>query len=73
MRGDKNLFNKNPKDAAKHIIEFRERNGMRQDQLAEALGVTTQAIYRYERGDMMPKRYLKLALEMLELNRTRCK
>lgn len=50
---------------AENIRALRHKNGMTQEQLAEALGVTAGAVYKWENGRSMPE--LPLLLEMAEL------
>lgn len=47
------------------IREFRKKQGMTQEQLAEALGVTVGAVYKWENGRSLPE--LRLLIEMADL------
>ena len=51
----------------KHIKELRNRDGVTQDALAEALGVTGQAISKWEQGQGYPE-VEKLLLLSSKLN-----
>ncbi len=50
---------------AKHIRAERRARGMTQEQLAEALGVTIGAVYKWESGQSVPE--LRLLIELAEL------
>lgn len=47
------------------IKAWRVRLGLSQGKLAKALGVTVGAVSRWERGEMTPQPYLRLALTWL--------
>ena len=48
-----------------NIKKFRKQNGFTQEQLAEALGVTVGAVYKWEAGLSSPE--LKLMMEIADL------
>jgi DNA-binding transcriptional regulator YiaG len=50
---------------AAEIHEARQRLGLSQGKLAKRLGVTVGAVSRWERGEMKPQPYLRLALAAL--------
>lgn len=52
------------------IRAFRERLGMTQQELADALGVHYMTVGRWERGEMEPSPLLGRALRDLERERT---
>lgn len=52
-----------------HIVEQRERQGIFQKELAEAIGISAQFLGRIERGDVkMPEEILLNTIEYLSLD-----
>ena len=55
------------------IYELRTKNGMSQDELAEKVFVTRQAVSRWENGETVPNtETLKLLSELFGVSITRC-
>jgi transcriptional regulator with XRE-family HTH domain len=50
----------------KELKDYRERIGLTQEQLAEALQVASNTVSRWERDDRAIPPYLHLALETIE-------
>jgi transcriptional regulator with XRE-family HTH domain len=50
----------------KALKDYREKIGLTQEQLAEALQVASNTVSRWERGDRAIPPYLALALETIE-------
>jgi len=51
---------------SKYLQQWRKRNKLSQIKLAEALGVTTQTVYRWENEKREIPSFLGLALESIE-------
>jgi DNA-binding transcriptional regulator YiaG len=50
------------------LIEFRERLGLSQTELAKELRVARNTVWRWENGERLPPEFLDLALETVERN-----
>ena len=46
------------------ILELRTRKGLSQDQLAEQVCVTRQAVSRWENGETIPKAHCKMKMSI---------